>query len=266
MNRCLCRNQTLVIIAISALLNPVVILTGYAQTLDPQRIFRKDIIADNKIVTVYFSIPGEEGTGKTEVYIFDKEGNYTGFIKQSGSTSDTQYVRIIENNRIHAVTEKSHNKMLIINMLYNKEGRLESKSKSLNDTLFSKVHYLYDSVGMLIKSIEITTEGDTIAEAFYLYDQGILVRTEYTGMRFSRIEYVRSGNRLISRVFEIDGTLLMTKTEHYNRFGLLNRETVSVTGIKAVPTTKYRYRNGLLQRVRQPDGLVIKIRYTKSHT
>ena len=234
-----------------------------AQTLKPEKVFNNTRIAKKGIRSASITRSNEFRMPVKETYTFDTMGNYTGLMIKSSAYTDTLYHCVIDQGKKTEITERRGDRVHKVIPVYDGSGRLITKKNIVNDTLYSVVSFVYNTEGFLTETFETGTAGDTLSGAKYIYRHNRLVEARYTGVDISRIEYDKKRNRLTSRVFKTDDELMLVKTEIYRRDRLLRNETTAVAGIKAVPTTRYRYRCGLLHTIIQPDGKRVRLTYHK---
>jgi hypothetical protein len=232
-----------------------------AQMLKPEKVFRKEIIERKLIRSATFTLLDEYRIPISETYYFSSDGIFTGCIRNSANGIDTLYKRDIGSNIIR---EKGRQRDVSTTLELDSSHRLVRKVNMVDDTLHSVVTLYYDEYGKLAMTAELNREGDTVATATYFYEGKRVRQVVYTGLEILRIEYLKKGNRLTERAYNNSGEVMFNRVEMYKRSHLLRAQTVSVPGIKIVPTTRFRYRGGLLRAVIQPDGTRVRIVYSYS--
>lgn len=235
--------------------------TLQAQTLHHEKVFNTKTLAKKGIRSASLTTINEFRIPVVEIYMFDEAGRFTGYATQTSNLSDTLYRQLFKNGLVHEIHDNTPGRILKTMLDYDPNGRLMLKTNMLNDTVCSRIRYTYNQTGQLIYAYECSTSGDTLSEAFYSYHHNRLTEISYNKVGISSIRYVEKKRKLITRVFNREEELQMTRYEKYRRDGLLKLESVSVTGIRVAPLTRYHYRSGLLRKVILPDGTKLNLKY-----
>ncbi len=230
-------------------------------------VFHPERLAARGIVTAKIVTSGRLSGTETSYYHFDSTGRLTGIVTvPAGGTADTLLTRSVTDGRISGQQAQRHGEPRREELHYNTAGRLIMKRVFLHDTLYSTVTFDYHTGGQVASSTEVSVAGDTLRTAQYVYAFGELTRIDYRGAAYGSIQYHRQRSQSVTRVFCPEGELSMTRLAKYRKDQLLQEETVSVPGIMASATTRYRYIRGLLRVVRHPDGRRSRVRYIRNNS
>jgi len=258
--------KTVTILLIALLLTMAGALPLDAQVVKPEDVFLREKIASRGIAMAKIVTRGRLSGTTTEYYYFDSAGRLTGIVSEAAGGVDTLLSRTVTDGRITEQWELRQGSRRREEFIYDGSGGAVMKVVWVNDTLFSRVKMNYNSEGRLVSSYEIGVDNDTLRGATYHYTGGTLSRIDYEGTGVVSIEFIRILRLRVTRVFDTEGHLLMTRTAKYIDDGRIWEERVIVPGITAEATTIYRYRLGLLRTVLHPDGRRSRVRYSKRIT
>jgi hypothetical protein len=232
-----------------------------AQIVRPEAVFPRDKIAARGISAAKIVTKGRLSKTETEYYYFDTTGRLTGIVTVLTDGTDILLSREVTDGRVTSQQELRQGGQRREELHYDESSRVVLKLIRVDDTLFSTVMLEYNADGMLVESVELSVNFDTLRTATYHYSGGVLSHIDYRGTAVGRIEFYRLMEWRVTRVFDTEGQLMLTRMAQYREDRLLLRETVVVPGITAGATTTYRYRLGLLRAIIHPDGRRSRVRY-----
>jgi hypothetical protein len=237
-----------------------------AQVLDYELNFNKEKLSAKKIQSARIDFTDLDENQRTEIYYFDKAGNMIAleFYMNDSLERIDSFITSGSGKAILS-NSKSDLKMESFELLYDSLNLLSQKKFYQKNQLLYTYIYKYDSNRNLIQSRKMDTLDRILQEANYFYDStGKLQCVNYTGMPFSKIEYIVEKRKLSEIYWKDSLNILYSKIYFYKCNRLLKKINKSAAGYKIYSEKRFYYRFGLIRSVYDPVlNNRLKIKYSR---